>query len=69
LSVGGRLPGEADAVGADVKALAIGVAEHETGQRKEHVDAKLQIGERGDVLERMVNRDMEQDDQQCADAA
>src|SRR5258707_5144413 len=61
--------GEAAALGAVVEALTIGVTEHETGQRKEHVDAKLQIGERADVLERMVNRDMEQDDQQRTDAA
>ena len=50
---------EADAVGAVVEALAIGVAEHEAGEGKEHVDAKLQIGERADVLQRMVNGNME----------
>ena len=51
-----------------VKALTIGVTEHEAGQRKEHVDAELQVGEGGDVLERMVNRDVEEHDQQRADA-
>jgi hypothetical protein len=60
--------GETQAPCAMVKALTIGVTEHEAGQREEHVDAELQVGEGGNVLECMVNRDVEEHDQQGADA-
>ena len=61
--------GKAQDLAATREALAIGVTEHEAGQGKEHVDAKLQVRERADVLQCMVNRNMEKYDQQRANAA